>query len=206
MILGTVVCRRQPHLGAAGGLHRLDRRRGRDGRWATRPDEAGRVGGAESRPSRYFSSAPPGACYQAQRSRRCPSGFPANPGPPWHGSSPTPPKRLKYRPEAMCCPCLRPVRQPRQVARDRHQRRGAADFLLCSIPTRWRRPSKSKSPSCCWLTPSSRLDWLSTKVSRREAQEGLQPVSIECWERCLVSLPRDIDLSDVKPSDAQTHL
>lgn len=37
-------------------------------------------------------------------------------------------------------------------------------------------------------------------VKRRE---GLQPVSIECWERCLVSLPRDIDLSDVKPSDAQ---
>ena len=34
-------------------------------------------------------------------------------------------------------------------------------------------------------------------------KEGLQPASIDSWARCLASLPRDIDLSDMKPSDAQ---
>lgn len=34
-------------------------------------------------------------------------------------------------------------------------------------------------------------------------KEGLQPVSILGWVRCLASLPRECDLSEVKPSDAQ---
>lgn len=34
-------------------------------------------------------------------------------------------------------------------------------------------------------------------------KQGLQPASIHSWVRCLASLPRDIDLSDMKPRDAQ---